>query len=1185
MAILDTSAWGTPENDPAAPQPAKAKTRTGFIDGVKATWAQESIWEPSQVRSVTEYSYDAGFDYKTYDKNDWPLLAGARNKEHAENILAQANKERANKEIMDNQHWALGLGTSAVVGLTNPLNYIGVGKAATLAGAAAKGAAGAVVGTALTEPLLHANQVTRTLEDSAYNVAGAALLGAPLGAAGKLISNKLSNGSWTDAPSQRTTLTESIQEGFGADSISAARARTRTADDAAIADSPWLPKGWMEKIARFSYVPGGPRRSANQRLQTSDLVGSRNAAQTLVSNKLATGENAAGVASDVPLEFSIRQNERTAFTRLHETDEGLRHSWWTKVENNTYDPVEIVKTLRELDPNLPANYKVSRTTFDKMLKYHMADVSLIKDMPEVETRAQLEVEQRAQIDADKIDYGVYKDKSQLIDITTGERVVKPDESKEAIAVNALRKELDELKQSREATLPDEELRLLDAKVQALAQEMINPEHAGDKVTQRRIREAHAKLSAERKKGSKPKGTPEQIEEAKARMADLQAKIKALNETLAQRKADYDALIPTSKTHRFAYEDGSYYLSRAFDKGRITANRDGFQESLIAGWAARNSDVDITDPETYLDLKMMAEQVTNKLLNEEYTVSMSDIVQNLDLPGKYTKGRTLNLDDRYLVNWTHDDALATQMRHLSQSITDIEMAKRGIKFADLINNINEEVKIKTDEINLEFGVNSEKAMKAINALQRTREKDINEIEYIIRRLKRKAPPSSSDIGDMLSANINRLNSVAGTVQLGSSAIPNSLGDVSSVARVMGTGNLLKAIGKTFSKETFKEMVANAKELGILTQQVDNVIREQQYADMLAESLDPNKGYKGTVAQHVDRGIAKLQQGFAKFSLVEPWAKAGRVVATESAKVHILKSAQKGWGNLNATTRTDFAKFFIDEDMMQRIAAEAGNIEPASFKVSDLALWQDQEAARIFRASIYGHVEQALNIPSIGTGSQFMTEHGLGQVLMRYQSFNMASHESMFLASLQNGDATRLGIAAANYIAINFMSLVAYDTLTSRDTSWEKYFGSADAVQLTAWKILLRGGFVAAGADGAINILKIVGHENSPVAEQLREWFPKSIEDEVWSKYADVDTLAKLAGPTYGYAEQVVKTGAGLMDGEWDSKDVSNIRKILPGQNIGWLRGSLDYVEELLGGRDSERNGGSNLTKDVVESFSQ
>ena len=387
MPILDTNQWGVSTD--SAPEAHKPPEKTGFIDGVKATWQQESIWVPSKVRSVTEYPNDTSFDFKTYEQKYWPLVAEARNREHAEDMVAQYEKEQESKKIMDNQSFALGLGTNVVVGLTNPLNYIGLGKAATITGAAVKGAAGAMIGTAATEVVLQGRQVDLSLEDSLYNIAGAGVLGAPLGAGAKLISNKLSNGSFltNDAPTLTPEAPTAEQPARGLDSIGAARAtRVDTSDlrsmsDAKIASIPFLPKSWTEPIVRAA-LPFA--RSANQRLQTSSILAVRDAQKVLLRTSLATAENADGVSNSVPIEVAVGQRSGNMLTALKETDANMREAWWKKVEGGTYDKQELLNALRAQDPSLDASYTLNRTSFDKVLKLYMSDESSIgAQMPEV----------------------------------------------------------------------------------------------------------------------------------------------------------------------------------------------------------------------------------------------------------------------------------------------------------------------------------------------------------------------------------------------------------------------------------------------------------------------------------------------------------------------------------------------------------------------------------------------------------------------------------------------------------------------------------------------------------------------------------------------------------------------------------------------------------------------------------
>lgn len=1126
MAILNTTDWGTaPEPDTTKKKPPE---KTGFIDGLKATWQQESIWHGSDVRSRIEYPNDPSFDYQTYDQKYWPVVAEARNRDHADALAAQFDKEQRNKEIIDNQSFALGLATNVLVGATNPLNYIGVGKAATFGAAAVKGAVGAVVGTALTEPILHANQVSRTLEDSLWNTASAAVLGAPLGVAGKAIGNKLEGRRFLEnepvkpEPGVKTPINQGIEGAFGGDSISAARVRSTAMEDSRISLIPFLPKSWNESIVRFSLF-GPLNRSANQRLSTSSFEASRKAQQVLLRSSLATDANVRGDANVVPIEVAAGQRVGDLATQLQETDKALRDAWWKKVEGGTYDRDEIIANLKVLDPSIDDTYVLNRSSFDRVVKAYMADATGFgSQMDEVVKRVDLAAKQREALDADKIDFGL-ADKSQLEEIATGRRLVKPEETIEYRTMALLREQKKEL---------------------------------SDQISELRA----------------AKADKADIDAANARLAQLEQSLEQNKRAFDAYKADYDSITPSSKTHRFSYQDGSHYLSRAFDKGRITGNREGFKQALLDGWRARNPNVDWEDPYVAHQAHVNAELVTNKILNEDDVVSIADLNENLDLPGNYTKDRSLNIDDKYLLNWTSDDVLSTEMYHLSQAVVDVELARQGVKFNDLIADLNREYAKRSKEINEKYKGDAKKVAREIAALGKEKDLDIEQLEFAMRRLKRKGPKGLDSMQKLFNTSVGIGNRVAGMAQLGSSALPNSLGDVASVARALGTGRTLKLVAKMFTPEARKDMTANAKQLGLLSQLIDTTIREQQLSEQLSASMNPNRGFAGRTAQAIDRGTEKAQDIFSKVSLIDYWARSTRVVASAASTQHIIDAAAKGWDNLSSTTRTDLAKFYIDSEMLGRIADQVKKhaTDVDGVKFAEIDKWDDIEAARVFKASVYAHTEAALNIPSIGTGSKFMSENFFGRMLTRFQSFNNASYESTFLQSLQNREASRIATGIANYAFWGFAALYAYDTVTGRDTSMEKYFGSADKATLTAWKILAKGGYVAAPTDKTASILKFADADWNPFADELKAVVPDGLSDELFPKYDDVDFLEKLVGPTYAYGKKSFEALGGALDGELTQKDVGKIRDLMPGQNIGWLRRGIDYVEEALGGRDADRN---------------
>jgi hypothetical protein len=1410
MPILNTTAWGTASNDPTVPA-VKPKTQTGFVEGIKATWDQESIWVPSKVRPSLEYPDDHSFDFRTYDKMYWPLVSVARNKEHADDLVKQYTKEQENKAIMDNQSFITGLGTNFLVGLTNPLNYIGVGKAATLSMAAVKGSAGAVLGTALTEPILHSNQVSRTWEESALNIGGAAVVGAPLGATGKAISNKLGNAALDKMLADEGL---SLLPRTPGGSVGAAAATQRTMADAKLASIPFIPKSWTEPIARFS-LPF--TKSANQRLGTSEFLSVRNAQNTLLRTGMATEQNAAGVANQVPIEVAVGQRAGDLYTQLIEADKNLRDAWFKKVEGGTYDSQIIIAALKAQDASLPDNYKLTRNSFDRVMKLYMADdTSLGNTMPEVVQRVQKGADVRAKLDADKIDFGL-ADKKELIDLATGQRVVDPTKAADGIAVKltslqtriknleaeiatsadggkatfaktekhkSLEAKIAELQtksktlESNAATaatpVASSEVKLtpkqigehsaaatkleafkvsngINAEAAAIVSEL-GPDHpimvAADKIPgsrqfgkdtplenwlvsreqadqlygravtddehfainqvvrnrlqgadsaakkaieleasrvkaqeqgfytdytlddymkeygyknkklsakeQKTIREIYndprmisaialhmhddttklpksvvveiaeknkvdisnenfqtaiGKIAQERTYApwlTKPKSatTPSAVKPTVAasvvdspELTALRAEIATVEKELAgtplqqipgklddlevlrkeyanasaaveKAKADFENLQPSSTTHKFAYEDGSHYLSRTFDKGRIMGDREGFKQALIKGWEARNpgTATDVGDLEHY------AERVVNKLLNEDATVTLGDLKKNLDLPGEYTKGRTLNIDDRFIVNYTHDDVLATELHHISQAVVDIELAKAGVSFNDLAQQIQTEFEQRVAAINTQYGVNSTKAANKISELSRELAKDRAELDFAMRRLKRQAPDVRDPTMQTLNEWTSRVKSVAGMAQLGSSALPNSLGDVASVARNFGTGRTYKIIAQAFSSDFRKDIAANAKQMGVLSTLVDRAVREGQLGDELANSMNPNKGFKSPATQMLDRGLEHTQDVFAKVSLIDGWSRVGRTIASAASTQHILDAAAKGWDNLSSTTRTDLAKFYIDKAMLERIAKQAAlhADDVDGVKFAGLEKWTDDEAIRIFRSSVYAHTEHALNIPSIGSGSKFMTENFIGRLYNGYKAFNNQAHESTFLSSLQNREFSRVVTGTLNYAFWGFASLYAYDTISGRNTSMDHYFGDTDKATLTGWKILAKTGYVATAQDAFVTMSKLAGSKINPLRDEARQLFPESLEKEIFPKYEAISPVEKLLGPAYGYGSQVIKAATGVADGDVTDKDIHAIRGAIPFQNIGWLRRGLDYVEEALGGLPADRN---------------
>lgn len=106
---------------------------------------------------------------------------------------ARLSRERRDKAIMESRPWET-LGVGLITSPLEPLNYLPGGsiykQAKTVAGIAKAFAASsfaAVASTTAQEAILHNNQLTRTVQESVWNVATSGLLGGALGTASNLL--------------------------------------------------------------------------------------------------------------------------------------------------------------------------------------------------------------------------------------------------------------------------------------------------------------------------------------------------------------------------------------------------------------------------------------------------------------------------------------------------------------------------------------------------------------------------------------------------------------------------------------------------------------------------------------------------------------------------------------------------------------------------------------------------------------------------------------------------------------------------------------------------------------------------------------------------------------------------------------------------------------------------------------
>lgn len=195
------------------PEPQKQFTSTEIL---RAAYENENDVASTVANQINGLTY-SGFEDPNFDSVDF-IERNIRNTKYAPfyrdfislpnakdaTILMQRiDHQERNDEILASSGIE-GVAYQLAAGITSITNFIPIGGAATQAyrtgkvlkgGLLTAGAAG--ISVAAQESILQATQETRTLEESAINVAGGALLGAALGTGAALLSkrkfNKLAN--------------------------------------------------------------------------------------------------------------------------------------------------------------------------------------------------------------------------------------------------------------------------------------------------------------------------------------------------------------------------------------------------------------------------------------------------------------------------------------------------------------------------------------------------------------------------------------------------------------------------------------------------------------------------------------------------------------------------------------------------------------------------------------------------------------------------------------------------------------------------------------------------------------------------------------------------------------------------------------------------------------------------------
>ena len=608
-----------------------------------------------------------------------------------------------------------------------------------------------------------------------------------------------------------------------------------------------------------------------------------------------------------------------------------------------------------------------------------------------------------------------------------------------------------------------------------------------------------------------------------------------------------------------------YLNRRWNKGKVSANLPKFIDTT-AKWL-RDEDVRLRDEATKAeadiaeatgaertrlqeiidraerkeakdltdeDYQRIAEQIAQRIqgtpdgrLPYDWKIGEGSANNNLNgtvgLRGPL-KSRTFQIPDNMVEEFLDNDIEDLGRYYLRNTATDMEIVR---EFGDL------DLTIQKKEI-LDWYTEAQRTAKTEKErikLKRQADADIRDITAMRDRMRGVyAQPDPDNVwvrAGRVSRNLNYMRFMGGVV---ASSVPD-------VARIF----MAEGIGKTFSKgllplarniNSFKVSSAEAKRYGV---GVDALMggRSQIISDV-ADYTQPNTAF--------ERGIQYATDNFGRVNLMDYWTTGVKQLHAVTMQNSVIDGLLKG------KVDKRLARLGIDAGNAQAMAAE---LKKHATKVDGVWLsnarnWDSPELERLWGAAIRKESDRVIVVP--GQEKPLFMSTELGKTIFQFRSFMFASTQRMTIAALQAQDHNAL----AGVLMLTTLGMMSYSF-----KQWDaKREIAEDPVELVI------EGIDRSGALGGImeinNTLEKLSSNNFGMRPLLGVDIPAA-------RFASRSMSENLLGPTFGsFLDTSLRVAnAGLAEDGWNESDTRALRRLIPYQNLTFIRQAFDRIEEEVG----------------------
>lgn len=476
-------------------------------------------------------------------------------------------------------------------------------------------------------------------------------------------------------------------------------------------------------------------------------------------------------------------------------------------------------------------------------------------------------------------------------------------------------------------------------------------------------------------------------------------------------------------------------------------------------------------------------------------------------------------------------------HLRTMLPDIELTRRfgDADMEKVIKSIREEYNAKIAALGT--GPKAEKEAARLHAMAQS---DIEDVAAMRDRVRNIYGWTGDPSGRRAHAVARDVRNVTSMASLGTAPI-NSLTDFGVQAAFRyGLGHVFKDQWIPFTKSLMglsdvgKIARQQAKEMGIGVESANGLAR-LNFSDVI-DNYKPGNSFS--------RGLSYLGDRFHMVNLLGPFTDYAKFWAFVPAQAEFGRTAARiaaGKGSTKDIAR--MADASIPIPMAKKIAAEIEKhgVTVDGVRFANAGAWGDAEARRVFETAMNREVDILVTTPGMGDKPLWLSGP-VGSVIGQFKSFTAGAHERVLIANLQKRDADTLqGMIAA--LGMGAISYAMYSIATGKKPSdrpqdWIKE--AVDRASLMGW--FSEANKVASKfTGGQADVFRLIGA------------------DRPLTRRAFNSPVAELLGPGYSLAEGVGKAIVHGATGDFTGGDLHRLRKVLPGQNLFYLRSLLDEVE--------------------------